>query len=293
MVTTAVQRTTGPIGRMRGQALRTTSIAKADWQRTELRRHQRRFLAALEHEAEGFLAEALAAVEGGGRRLRLPLGAEALAAFGQLTDVLVDGWERGHRVVLRYVRRRVRKAVEVAPGMAFEEGLAVPPPEFITRYRRRELRLAGVYESARLDWVQGLVARGAREGWGVRETRQQLEGRFPDWNRQRLNNIARTESSLLHTHGEFARMTGSPFVTGYEFSAVMDERTSDICAARHGHHYGKGEHIDCPPLHFQCRSELLPIFEDETLRVRALPADAPVPLEGFGAPPEIAVTLAA
>lgn len=287
MATTVLQRTTGPVGRMRG-----TGLAKADWQRRELRRHQRRFLTALRDEADEFLAEALAAVEGGLSRLRLPLGADGLAAFARLTDVLTDGWERGHGVVLRYVRGRVQKAVEVAPGMAFEEGLAMPPPEFIARYRRRELRLAGVYESARLDWVQGIIARGAREGWGVVDTRKQLETRFGDWNRRRLNNIARTESSLLYTHGEFARMTGSPFVTGFEFSAVMDERTSDMCAARHGHHYAKGEHIDCPPLHFQCRSELLPIFEDEKLRVRALPADAPAPLEGFGAPPEIQLRIA-
>lgn len=287
MVTTLLQRTTGPVGRMRG-----TGLAKADWQRRDLRRHQRRFLLALRHEAEGFLAEALAAVEGSLSRLRLPLGGDALAAFARLTDVLMDGWERGHRTVLRYVRRCVRKAVEVAPGMAFEEGLAMPPPEFIAKYRRRELRLAGVYESARLDWVQGVIARGAREGWGVVDTRKQLETRFGDWNRQRLNNIARTESSMLFSHGEFARMTGSPFVIGYRSVGVGDERMCAICEARDGHEYAKDD-SECAPYHMQCRCTMVPIFEDETLRAGPLPEGAPPCQEGFGAAPEMQPRIAA
>lgn len=268
-------------------------VEKADWQRDELQEGIDDFLAKLEDDNRRFLQAALAVAGERAPRVSLPLSTDGLAAFEGLADVLTEGWNRGHETVLRYARRRVRKAIQPVPELVYELELVAPPGEFVQRYRRRELRLAGVYNSARLDWVQGVIARGSREGWGVRETRKELETRFPAWNRQRLENIARTESSLVYTHGEYARMTGSPFVIGYEFSAVMDERTSAICEARHGRHYRKGEHVDVPPLHYQCRSELLPIFEDESLRIRPLPPDAPAPLEGFGAPPKLPQRLAA
>jgi SPP1 gp7 family putative phage head morphogenesis protein len=55
-------------------------------------------------------------------------------------------------------------------------------------------------------------------------------------------------------------------VEAYQFSAVLDERTTDVCRSLDGKVFERGGFVDriTPPLHFNCRSLLVPItkFED-------------------------------
>ena len=55
----------------------------------------------------------------------------------------------------------------------------------------------------------------------------------------------------------------SGVVQGYQYSAILDDRTTDICAGLHGKKFRKGEE-PIPPMHFNCRSVLIPItaFEE-------------------------------
>jgi NAD+--asparagine ADP-ribosyltransferase len=47
-------------------------------------------------------------------------------------------------------------------------------------------------------------------------------------------------------------------ISGYQFAAVLDDRTSDICNGLHGKKFVAGTE-PVPPMHFNCRSVLVPI----------------------------------
>jgi SPP1 gp7 family putative phage head morphogenesis protein len=77
----------------------------------------------------------------------------------------------------------------------------------------------------------------------------------------RLENIARTNISDALNQGRQA-LFGAPelkgFVVAYEYSAILDDRTSEICEHLHGKILKDfGEYT--PPNHYQCRSLLVPV----------------------------------
>lgn len=261
--------------------------------------HEEAFLAIMLEESDRALFSILLYVEryGDVDGLRLPLSGIERAAFADLVLAGEAGWAWGHGEILTSLRSRYRIRVRKAdfdPTTLFETEARLygMPRSFSAQYmQRRELELAGVYEQARLRQTKVIVERAIREGHGIPGIQQKLGKQFPSFTEARLRNIARTESNTLFSHGKYARLQVSPYVIGYEFFATMDARTTDICASRHGHHYARGSNVDVPPLHFSCRSELLPIFTDEKIKPTPLPADAPPPLswkgKRFGRAPDI------
>lgn len=84
----------------------------------------------------------------------------------------------------------------------------------------------------------------------------------------------------------------SDMIPAFEFTAILDGRTTEICRIMDGRIIYKGEMLSSPivpPLHFNCRSTVIPIFTyqlDES-RVTNLPdilndPEAPHPGPGFG-----------
>jgi SPP1 gp7 family putative phage head morphogenesis protein len=91
----------------------------------------------------------------------------------------------------------------------------------------------------------------------------------------------------------WARPEAAARLRGFTFSATLDNRTTDICRVRDG---TKVEPTDpwlrwnTPPLHFSCRSILLPDFGDD-FTPAAQPPYSPMPQDGFGRAPASAVGL--
>lgn len=82
----------------------------------------------------------------------------------------------------------------------------------------------------------------------------------------RLENIARTNISDAVNQGRMALFQDPAlkgFVRAYEYSAILDDRTTEICEQLHGRVQSDwGEYT--PPNHYQCRSLLIPITEVDT-----------------------------
>ena len=77
----------------------------------------------------------------------------------------------------------------------------------------------------------------------------------------RLENIARTNTADALNQARQA-LFGQPefrgFVLAYEYSAILDDRTSEYCEIMNGlirKDWGSG----APPAHFQCRAILIPV----------------------------------
>jgi SPP1 gp7 family putative phage head morphogenesis protein len=80
---------------------------------------------------------------------------------------------------------------------------------------------------------------------------------------QALERFARTKTTEVFNKGRKAAFDETGIVSAYQYSAVLDDRTSDICEGLDNCIFEKGDE-PTPPMHFNCRSILVPItkFED-------------------------------
>lgn len=88
----------------------------------------------------------------------------------------------------------------------------------------------------------------------------------------------------------FSRPGVAEQLTGWRFSATLDSKTTRICRVRHGTKILAADawrQWNTPPLHFNCRSVLLPIFKD--FQPTPVPPTVPPPMQGFGQAPAIVV----
>ncbi len=105
----------------------------------------------------------------------------------------------------------------------------------------------------------------------------------------RLETIARTTTMTAYNEGRLEYFQSEPdLIQGYEYSAVMDERTTDECAALNGETFRPedGQAYN-PPRHYNCRSILVPITIVEEKPQFSNKDDLPLP--GFQAKPGRAV----
>jgi SPP1 gp7 family putative phage head morphogenesis protein len=101
----------------------------------------------------------------------------------------------------------------------------------------------------------------------------------------RLENIARTNNSDAMNQSRlslFGRPEFKGFIQAFEYSAILDDRTTDICETLNGR-IKKDWAEYMPPNHFQCRSILVPVtvIDDWDGKEDIIPGSVQ-PLKGFG-----------
>ena len=98
-------------------------------------------------------------------------------------------------------------------------------------------KLAGVFEQNVLEATQKVIQNSLVEGLTLQERMKALREAAPElsaMSKHRIEAIARTEITRADTLGRLTSMKANDDVIGVEFSAIMDDRTTDICASRHG-----------------------------------------------------------
>ena len=89
----------------------------------------------------------------------------------------------------------------------------------------------------------------------------------------RLNTVTRTNYSDAYNQGRLAGFQDpdvKDIIGAYEYSAVMDDRTTPFCESYDGRIYAADDPIwssITPPNHFGCRSILVPITNDEGFKI--------------------------
>lgn len=81
-----------------------------------------------------------------------------------------------------------------------------------------------------------------------------------------LERYARTKLTEVMNRARKEAFEETGVVTAYQFSAIMDDRVSEICGGLHGCIFDKDD-APTPPLHFNCRSVLIPITKYESYKV--------------------------
>ena len=80
-----------------------------------------------------------------------------------------------------------------------------------------------------------------------------------------LERYSRTKLTEVMNRGRLEFFEESGVVAAYQYSAILDDRTSDICDGLHGKVFKAGTE-PVPPMHFNCRSVLVPITKYEEFK---------------------------
>lgn len=152
------------------------------------------------------------------------------------------------------------------------------PEEFIDIIEAEAFKIVGDYSIHVTNKMKNELVQGIKNGVGERELLGRLKELGAEETDKWLKTVIRTKTTEMFNRGrktywetdEFAKQ----IVEAYQFSAIMDDRTSEVCASLDGHVYDKGEftnHI-VPPLHFNCRSLLVPITKFEEYEADKAPS---------------------
>lgn len=109
------------------------------------------------------------------------------------------------------------------------------------------------------DRHRDLYLQGLRSGWSAKELAAQIAGNTNDYVKQQIDTITRTAGTDIFNLARQRAGDESGIVAAYEYSAILDDRTTEICRKLDGvqvaEHSPDLERIR-PPNHHNCRSVL-------------------------------------
>ena len=115
-----------------------------------------------------------------------------------------------------------------------------------------------------LDGHNNEIQAALRRQYEIGGTADQISSRireFFDDNRMAADRFARTMTNDVYNRAHLDQYTDSGIVDGVIFSAHIDDRTSPTCLMMNGTIWSVDDRdIQVPPLHFNCRSAILPYW---------------------------------
>lgn len=142
-------------------------------------------------------------------------------------------------------------------------------------YQLYTKELAKQTDKAAFHYMQPTILEHLDQGTVGTELAAVLEDDFRKFGQVRTKIIARTESNKAFNWGRRYRFDQSKAIAGYRYSAILDERTTEICQALHGHSWSITDPAldqHTPPNHFMCRSVIVPISKYVTWEFDPPPA---------------------
>lgn len=144
------------------------------------------------------------------------------------------------------------------------------PEQFEEFLRAQSFKIVGDYADSITKRMRNIVLRGMRDGTPLSEMVKLMRGDAQDMTDTWLSTIIRTETTSVYNQGRKSYWESDPIarqiVQGFQYSAIIDSRTTEVCEYLDGKIFDEGDFIDrlTPPLHFNCRSLLVPVtrFED-------------------------------
>ena len=176
------------------------------------------------------------------------------------------------------LRAKLKKALfdlyktskQTASSEIFKSNFAKPivAEEFLKILEEETYQFIGDWEynvtkNARLAIIQAI-----KDGKSITQVVDIINKETKEKASTSLETYARTKFTEVMNKGRVAFFEESGVVSGYQYSAILDDRTTDICRGLHGKTFKAGDQ-PIPPMHFNCRSMLIPItiyekFEPDT-----------------------------
>lgn len=170
--------------------------------------------------------------------------------------------------------------------------------ELLDKYARREAFFA---TNVTLDNIERVLYPAALEALQSGTTLRDFQREAGDFlmSRAHTETVFRTNIMNAYNSGHMDGMYDplvEDLIPAVQFVAIIDGRTTEICRMLHGQVIMKYEAASAdliPPLHYNCRSTVIPVWVDEYKGLTKgdifdpgviyADANAPLPMEGFGA----------
>lgn len=152
------------------------------------------------------------------------------------------------------------------------------PEEFLEIIRAEAFKNVGDYSIEITKKAKNVLVNGIKSGLSEAKIVQMIREEMAEASERWMETVVRTKTTEMFNE---ARKTywetdeiAKEIVEAYEFSAIMDDRVSDVCAELDGKIFEKGDFIDrvTPPLHFNCRSVLVPITKYQEYKLDKEPS---------------------
>lgn len=121
---------------------------------------------------------------------------------------------------------------------------------------------AGVQEGERIR-LEALIRRGVAEGWTPDRIATELRrGNVHTISRNQARGLVITATTSVYAQADHAVYeANAPALRGWQYIAVLDSRTTPLCAHRDGTIYEVSDTAHLPPAHWHCRSTTVPVVK--------------------------------
>lgn len=111
--------------------------------------------------------------------------------------------------------------------------------------------------------LEGVIRKGIADNKTVDEIALEVrKGNVHTISRQQSKALVVTAITSVSTQADHAVYRANErALRGWQYVAVLDARTTPVCAHRDGHIYPMGDTAHLPPAHFNCRSTTVPVFK--------------------------------
>lgn len=202
-------------------------------------------------------------------------------SLGAINNLDLRGWDQ-FRMVLK---RGFRGAMDHARGQARNEtkdstkknmidsgAVNIDPSEYLDDLTTN---ISALQKTQILDKIKTVLREGIRAGKGVTQIMGEIDAALKEWDTSaqrvtakaemvsanKLEALVRTNLTNVYNEARMDEFEKEPeLIQAYQFSAIMDGRTTDICESLHGKIFSPSEaRAYLPPRHYNCRSVMVPI----------------------------------
>ncbi len=146
---------------------------------------------------------------------------------------------------------------------------------FLDMLEEETFQYIGDYQYTILKRVRAELIAAVKDGRPLSDVEGVLSDELDNLSEVSLERFARTKHTESMNKGRMSFFEDSGVVAAYQYSAILDDVTSEICAGLDGKIFEAGSE-PIPPLHFNCRSLLIPITKYEDYKASEKAGGMPI-----------------
>jgi len=171
-------------------------------------------------------------------------------------QMFTEGFEQGRASGKRDVPRATQEPQDPITWVAADEALEA--------LLKKSFFITGILSDKILSEAREAIFQSIKQGETTQGAVNRLRTVLGDglFSPQRLETIVRTNTTEAFNIGRLHALNQSPLIDQVMFSAILDTRTTEVCRYMHGRTFRKTDPAlqrFLPPLHFNCRSIIVPV----------------------------------
>lgn len=171
------------------------------------------------------------------------------------------------KILKKHFTEGFTKQKIIARSELFKQNFAniVPDEQYLAWLEDETFQYVGDWSYKITQEAAIEMRRAIREGLPIQNVFDTMEASTKSMSQTSIDRFARTKFTEIANRARISAFQEAKVVAGYQYSAVLDGRTTVVCAGLHGKKFKEAD-APMPPLHFNCRSILIPItiFEEWT-----------------------------